>query len=922
MPKPQLHFIGREAAAPELIVRWCRKQWPNQLPPGLLFCVPTSLALRRLRDALTKTYTAFQGVSFCSPSALPKLFTPEPVEPSASAAEMLRVWDGVFDWLQGVDAENLIAKRLFPGRREWLRRPKARYAVAKRLMEMRATLAEAGLDFGSVAAHPATAQLELRERERWVALDALECKAREILQAHGLEDAADVQLRALRNPIAQPLETGCSWHLIIACVPDFMPALRKLFSVAPQCDVLVQANPEEADRFDLEGLPLPEVWETLPLELPDEALVSAETPADEATAINAWLDGLGTVEPQEFCFGIFDREIMPPLTAHLAQHGVEVFAPEPLMLSERPAARVLCALSALATEPRPENLLPLMCHPEVATAVASDYATLRAAYAEVMEGHCPRTLAELIRFSETNALATFATRCLDWVAAFRKDPVEGARSFLIDLYGRQEVEPVRDPLLFATFEALQSLLDELAQLRVGAGGATVELLLARLSEIPLRPVRGAAECAYEGRMEVLWSSAPRLILAGLNEGVFPDTTFEDAFLPNEFRRALGLRNDRTRAARDAYILSTACAARTPDALLLLSARSNTRGDWLRPSRLFFRCAPQQCVHRANVFFGDAASHSVELGTETGLAFATNPSTWGGQPEFTVVSASMLRRWLQSPLEWWFKDALGLSETADLLPDGVTNALFGTLLHTALQTLHGLPGKIPEELTPPLLSAFDAVFYARYGGTPDVELLATQKSAHHRLRAMARLEASLRAEGWECVYTESHTNAWRAPLEVNGKRVFLQGQIDRIDRHRQTGAWRIIDYKTGASVKDPNTSHYRRDRETKQDEWHDFQLPIYRLIMRVGLNLPPSTPVELAYIIVPGEGEARLVHFDDPEDEAATEAALREAVAGMLATGQEPLAAAVGVYGNPLLAQLVAPTDPGTKACSREVRGVR
>lgn len=910
MPEPVLHFLGQTAAAPELVTGWCRSRWPERLPQGTIFCVPTSLSLRRLRDALTEAYGAFQGVRFLMPSALPTLFAPPPVAPTATPAEMLRVWDVVFDWLRGIDTEHAVAKWLFPGRRDWLVRPRARYAVARRLMGLRASLAECCLDFGAVAAHPATAALDARERGRWAALDALECKVREVLKEFGLEDPSDRQLAVFRSPVPQPQETGADWRLVMACVPDFMPALCELLRAAPACDILVQAEPEQINRFDAFGLPRPEAWDGVSLRLPDEAIVSAETPSDEATAIDRWLDRFGSVDPADLCLGVMDREVMPSLTALLARHGVEVFAPEPIALADRPPARALRALMSLATEGRSEGLLPFMCQPGVPEAVGTDYATLRAAFSELWEEHRPQTLQDAADYAGDGPLKTFVERCCAWVSAFRADTVKGTRAFLTEVYGREVVVPMQDPLHFATFEALHDLLAELSALRIGQGKVSPELLGARLTDVTLRPVRGDADCAYEGRMEILWSSAPILILAGLNEGLFPDTAFEDVFLPNGFRRALGLRNDRTRTARDAYLLETACALHSPEKTRLLCARSNVRGDWLKPSRLLFRCEAQEQANRAWRLFGEPTSRVSTTEMTSGLAFERNPVFWGTPKPLTEVSPSSLKSFLASPLEWWLSNALGLCETAETPPEGVPANLFGSLLHSALRCLRRAPGKTAEELTPLLLETFDRAFAARYGSAPDVELLAVRESAYHRLRAMARLEANLRAEGWETRYSEEETQGWCYPLVVDGRTVKLVGRIDRVDYHRATKVWRVIDYKTGGAGKSPNATHYVCRRGSDEITWLDFQLPIYRLLLRQALRLSPEDRIELAYITLPAEGQAAVMTFADPgEGERGTEAALRATIAQMLTVGAAPLPAEIGPYGNPLLTQLVGPMVP-------------
>lgn len=905
MPTPS--FIGRDGDAAGRVVRWCRGRWPDGLPPGLVFCVPTSLALRRLRDALIDAYGAFQGVRFLTPSALPTLFAPPAATPAATPAEMLRVWAGVFDWLRAADPAGALLNTLFPGERAWLARPAARYALARRLIRLRATLAERCLDFAAVAAHPATQALGERERNRWAALDALEARCREELAGLGLEDPADRQLAILRAPVAQPSEAAAEWRLVVACVPDLMPALTRLFDAAPACDVLVLAEPGEAGRFTPEGLPDPAFWGHAGIDLPDAAITPAESPRAEAAAVEAFLDKHKRVNPADLCLCALDREAMPPITAALAAHGVSIFEPEPIALAKQPPARALLALAGLLRDPAPEALLPLLGLPEAAEAVGSDYATLRAAYNALLETHRPDTRREALTFLQGEGdgpLRGFLLRCRAWAEAFRADPVAGARAFLTDLYGAQTLDPVRDPLRFAAFDALRGLFDELADLRVG-GAPDPDLLAARLADETLRPVRGDADCAYEGRLEILWSRAPLLALVGLNEGLFPDTTFEDAFLPNAFRRALGLRHDATRAARDAYLLATATAWRAPGDLLLACARTNARGDWLKPTRLLFRCGPEARLRRAKAFFLDPAPRPPSPSPGTGLAFAENPARWPARPAPTRLSASAIDRFLDSPLVYWLTDRLGLADTDDL-PDGMGASTFGTLLHRALEALRGVKGTAPDALSDALLAAYDEAFRAQYGTRPGVELLAARESAHRRLRAAARLEGQLRLEGWETRQTEGA--AWEAPLDLGGRAVTLYGRIDRVDYNPREQIWRVIDYKTGAKGLPPNAAHYARPRDGGL-VWKSFQLPLYRVLARRALGLREDAPLELAYFLLPPEGPAAIAPFADPEDEAGTLRALRGTVAAMLDLGAAPLPADVGAHGDPLLQTLTEPTAP-------------
>ena len=55
-----------------------------------------------------------------------------------------------------------------------------------------------------------------------------------------------------------------------------------------------------------------------------------------------------------------------------------------------------------------------------------------------------------------------------------------------------------------------------------------------------------------------------------------------------------------------------------------------------------------------------------------------------------------------------------------------------------------------------------------------------ESARQRLRQAARVQAGLVRQGWEIVHAEMKIQG-----EMEG--VQIRGKIDRIDRHRQTGA---------------------------------------------------------------------------------------------------------------------------------------
>lgn len=908
MPTPKLHFIGNDSSAANQIVQWCEQQWPDQLPPGLLFCVPTALAMRRLRDALVKRYKAFHGVRFTQPAGLFNYFEQPESAPLATESELLCVWDRVFDWLYQLDKDNLITRILFPSENDWLSRPTARYTVAQRLIKLRKTLVEGGLDFGAVAEHPQTALLDSHEQHRWSALAALEQKYNEFLLDLELADPVNIQLEILSCPNPQPIEAQEDWRLIVACVPDMMPALDALLTAAPSCDILIQSTSSTMEHFTMRGTPEPTHWSKVKLDLPDTSITQAESPTDEAVCVERFLGRTGKINPAKICLGILNHELMPFLTSTFEAHGIQIFEPDPIRLSMQSATRLLRDLFQLAQSRQIEALFPLLTLPELATMLGVEYATLRKSFIELIDQHRPSTLNELKTFLKADTPeACFMSKIITWINAINTSPCDGARQVLVDLYGTQFIDPVKDALLFSTFEALQALFVEIENIRIPEVKKTDALFMTRINQITLHPIRGTAESSYEGRFELLWSDAEQFAIAGLNETIFPDTQFEDAFLPNTFRKMLGLRSDITRIARDAYILDTLCH-RVPQANLSLTcSRFNANGDWIKPSRLFFQCDTAQQKERARRFFLMPAAHILLEGDSSALTFAIPlAESLKQHPSHHRFSPSAIRTFLTSPFLYWMRNVQHLHEYAPL-EEGIQQNTVGILIHEALELLPTTQESDPDQLARLLLERFDTVFTRQYGQTSSIELLALRHAAHKRLIHAATLEAQLRKEGWQIRYTETDTidKKWEVPLMIDGTCVTLHGRIDRIDYNPTTDTWRIIDYKTGSDSTEPQKGHYKEQgKDSGNFRWSNFQLPIYRLLTQHALALPPSAKIELAYFALPAKGDAEIATFKDPISEADTLNALRAVLKEMITLSEETLLQNPEQLNDPLLKHLL------------------
>lgn len=901
---PKRVFLGTAADATALTADWCRSQWPETLPPGLVFCIPTALAGRRLRDALADAYGAYQGVRFLTPALLVSLFEPPEEALPATETEVLMAWEQVFEWLRGEGAETPLFARLFPGGQGWLAQTLPRLAAARRLSALRTALAEAALDFGRVAA-AGEALPEGQEGLRWQALDLLETRYREILAEHGLTDPCDLQQATLeaRRPKAQ--EAG-PLRIVMACVPDFMPALTRLLDTLPDLTVLIAYGPDET-AFDAYGRPVPGVWNApdRTLSVATGSICRCTAPAGAAAEAERFLNRFGSLSPRQLCFGILDRNMMPQFTAMAARHGMELFEPEPLPLRTQPEGRALSALLAYAADgPTEPALTALADIPETASALEPagfSQTDLRRDLAILRSDFFPEDCGALLAFAESRrlpAVHALIVRAEGWRQALTADTAAGIRGFLTDLWGSRMLSPAAEPTRFAAFEAIGALLREAEECRI-PGTPSPALFAARLNDISLRPVRRSADASFEGRLELLWSPADVALIGGVSETLFPDSLPSDPFLPDGLRTALGMRDDAMRTARDAYILDVLCRRFPADRIRLICSDTDCEGNGLRPSRLLFRCSGEARRERAQRLFIDSPAPRPTPLPESGIRLLALPSDVPPRPPVIRISASDIALFLRSPADYFLRSVLGLRPPEGRVSDdGLPGSVFGSLMHTALSVLKDSAGDPAAALT----ARCDALIRSTYGDAPTMEILALRRDLMRRLRKAADWEAASRAEGWRIAETEY---SLETALDIDGTPVTLVGRIDRIDRHPD-GRRRIVDYKTGAP-KNVSTMHYRSSKGTPgQYEWASFQLPLYIWMLgRCRPDYAPEGNLSAGYLFLPKNKPPQFSPFSHPVSPEDTFEDLRGVLSRMLRIGElirDPAVAAT--CSDPLLADLI------------------
>jgi len=847
--------------------------------------VPTRQSSWRLRTALPLAADA-RGGACIGPEIItpPVLLAPPQRSGVASGFRSLLAWTAV---LKAAGADEF---RAFLGAGD--KRPATTawaLQVARQLQSLRQELADGDLALADVADRGDA----LEEADRWTDMKTLESRYLNQLTARGLQDAVAAKLAHVRDG-ARPADVA---RIVVAAVPDPPRLLEKLLArwadAGIAVDILVAAPACEAAAFDRWGRPVPDAWANRHIALNDEDLWLEASPADQAGRIARSVAEALKTQPcpaasrPQLAIGVPDRETVAPLQRALADLRLPAFDPQNRPFSQTPLARLVHALLALRDSDGYAEVAALLRHPDVLSAIGNGAEALRkldafqAEYLPVkLDDLRDREAADPDHRPPAVPLAAVAQ-----VRAWRErllqdDLAAGLREVLQQIYKQRLLDSASRA--DATFQQAVTVFDDcLRELEAvgpdaqdGRDGA--DILLARLRESSVKPERQGEPLDLEGWLELAWNPAPLLFVAGMNEGFVPDGHVGDLFLPDALRTRLGLRDDRLRAARDAYVLAALLAQRRSEEgrVILVVGKTSSAGDPLRPSRLLFRCPETELVARAKKLFretppaGTASAFTVGFRLDPGLV----PPDGLNQKRRRELSPTLFRDYLESPLQFYLKHVLDMEAQSDRErePDALA---FGILVHAVLEQMAADPGlwacADADRLGRWMDGRLRELARARYGARPWLGVELAVHSAAQRLKAFAQKQVAWHADGWEIVEYEDKKGRH---IVIDG--VTIRGRIDRIDRRIEDGraVYCVLDYKTTDSAKTPAEAHVgpsfgdnefleaaRVPKELvangKNDKrWSDLQLPLYREFVttacegevRLGYINLPSTLGDIAF----------------------------------------------------------------------------
>src|SRR5690606_25901042 len=155
-----------------------------------------------------------------------------------------------------------------------------------------------------------------REAERWAALERLETRYRDRLLR---EDRVCPHER--RRDVIASLVDGATpvdpdHKLVLVGVVDLARVHRAIVRASgDRATALVHAPEQLSAGFDPDGCVERTFWSGRPIEIPDDALIIADRPADQAQAVIRCLADLGgAYRPEEVTIGLGDEKLAPTMT--------------------------------------------------------------------------------------------------------------------------------------------------------------------------------------------------------------------------------------------------------------------------------------------------------------------------------------------------------------------------------------------------------------------------------------------------------------------------------------------------------------------------------------------------------------------------------------------------------------------------------
>lgn len=541
-------------------------------------------------------------------------------------------------------------------------------------------------------------------------------------------------------------------------------------------------------------------------------LIKARAEEEAATAIALMLREALETPGRTAALVTPDAALARRVSARLGRWRIEADSSAGRPLSQTPTG-VLIGLVVRAAAARfdPPALLALLKHP--LTILAQDAAgPLRALERRGLRGSRPRGWDGLSRrlADERDRLIQDGRGEADLDGALvLAGRLRGALAPLLDLYAEGPADPS------SAAEALARVLEALAgpQAWYGQPGEAASGLISDLMEhgavLPPLTAGAFAELVREaldgqtvrpggalhprlsilGAIEARLVRADLLILAGLEEGVWPRLTTIDPFFSRPMRKAIGLPPPERRIGLSAHDFAQAASA--PEVVLVTTERRGgqpaVRSRWLWRLETLARGAGVPIPARPDVLAWARALDAPLDPRPADLKPAGRPApTPPVEARPRRLPVTSVERWVRDPYAIYARQILGLRrlDPPDMPMDARAR---GTAVHRAFQTFAEAHGRAPADA-----ALFERLLIEALEGAGVSEpAMARERALARRLAVWAAgFEAQRRTPGRRFLIEREGSLG----LEVAGRPFTVTAKADRIEI--DAGLAHVLDFKTG------------------------------------------------------------------------------------------------------------------------------
>ena len=755
------------------------------------------------------------------------------------------------------------------------------YVVGRQLMQLRQRLAEDEQDFRSVSEGAPAIDLE-----RWQILAELERLYLAHLKDRGLDDAQE----GFAMNLAAALDNFPHQRILVAGVLNLSrrqeTCLRELAGREIQVDIYVPAPEAAAAGFDGWGRPVTGYWdrEPIPSELLEGRILRSGEPRP---LVDSVLDLAGSYreDVDALVIGVPDQELGHYLVERSRLTDTAIYAPEGKPLSRTAWGRLIRLVGEWQAGRSLEGLQDLLRH-----ALFRSWARKGGLPVEVME-HDLVSLQKERLFHTVDQLLGHdldpdqrigrLREALERIDSVLLAPGEGM-TFPEWLWSVLSTVAEGQTLGEESRSVLSRLEEFLQDLLAGFGTTDLtyqdfrELLQYQLETSHYYPERESSERPVSGWLELPWERAPHLVLLGLPDSQVPGTEQEDTFLTPALCRKLELYGPDQNAAFHAFRLRLLLESRRDWGRLDLLLPDRGMDDSpVLPSRFLFLAGEKEITARVRTLLQE---HPVP---ESSLAARFGPPVVLPEPApLEKISVTDFAAYLRDPFRCYLERILRW-QVPQALPRELDPMGFGILGHRVLEAFNRSAEaqllEQEEDIRVFLERETDHQVLRSLGRDPGVAVRIQVDSLKERLRALSPVLAEQRQAGWWPCKVEW---AFHKDLRFAVGGIPLHGKIDLLEKRRESGEYRIIDYKTSDKSDGPFKAHLSgtnsRSRPPlfpegefsegdKTWRWKDLQLPLYRLAVEQELGQRPAC----AYICLSkAVNEVRLDPWDPSEAQDA------------------------------------------------------